>query len=148
MLITGETGTGKELLSQSIHTASPRAKFDFIAINMESLNPQLFESQFFGHKKGAFTGAETRQVGYLESNNRGLYFWMKSVTCRLIFKESCLEFCRKANLSKLAHLSHKRSMCVSLLLPTRIMELMVRTKKISKRSLLPPERGMASSPTP
>ena len=44
ILITGETGTGKELLSQSIHAASPRAKFDFIAINMESLNPQLFES--------------------------------------------------------------------------------------------------------
>jgi two-component system response regulator AtoC len=74
ILITGETGTGKELLSQSIHAASPRAKFDFIAINMESLNPQLFESQFFGHTKGAFTGAETGQVGYLESNHRGTLF--------------------------------------------------------------------------
>ena len=74
ILITGETGTGKELLSQSIHAASPRAKFDFIAINMESLNPQLFESQFFGHTKGAFTGAETGQVGYLESNHRGTVF--------------------------------------------------------------------------
>jgi len=74
ILITGETGTGKELLSRSIHAASPRAKFDFIAINLESLNPQLFESQFFGHTKGAFTGAEKEQVGYLESNNRGTVF--------------------------------------------------------------------------
>lgn len=74
ILITGETGTGKELLSRSIHSASPRAKFDFTAINMESLNPQLFEAQFFGYTKGAFTGAETEQIGYLESNNRGTIF--------------------------------------------------------------------------
>jgi transcriptional regulator with PAS, ATPase and Fis domain len=74
ILITGETGTGKELLSQSIHAASSRAKFNFMAINMESLNPQLFESQFFGHTKGAFTGAETGQMGYLEGNHRGTVF--------------------------------------------------------------------------
>lgn len=74
ILITGETGTGKELLSHAIHAASPKARFDFTAINMESLNPQLFESQFFGHTKGAFTGAEKDQVGYLESNNRGTVF--------------------------------------------------------------------------
>jgi DNA-binding NtrC family response regulator len=74
ILITGETGTGKELLSRSIHAASPRAKLDFTAINMESLNPQLFESQFFGHTKGAFTGAEKERAGYLESNHRGTVF--------------------------------------------------------------------------
>jgi DNA-binding NtrC family response regulator len=74
ILITGETGTGKELLSRSIHAASRRARYDFTAINMESLNPQLFESQFFGHKKGAFTGADKEQVGYLESNKGGTLF--------------------------------------------------------------------------
>jgi DNA-binding NtrC family response regulator len=74
ILITGETGTGKELLAQAIHAASPRAKIQFTPINMESLNPQLFESQFFGHIKGAFTGAEKNQVGYLESSDRGTLF--------------------------------------------------------------------------
>jgi DNA-binding NtrC family response regulator len=74
ILITGETGTGKELLSRSIHAASPRSSYDFTAINMESFNPQLFESQFFGHNKGAFTGADKKQIGYLESNKRGTLF--------------------------------------------------------------------------
>jgi two-component system response regulator AtoC len=74
ILITGETGTGKELLAQAIHAASPRARFEFTALNIESVNPQLFESQFFGYTKGAFTGAEKDQIGYLESTNRGTLF--------------------------------------------------------------------------
>jgi two-component system response regulator AtoC len=74
ILITGETGTGKELLARAIHESSTRAKFIFTPINMESLNLQLFESQFFGHTKGAFTGAEKDRLGYLESSNRGTVF--------------------------------------------------------------------------
>jgi two-component system response regulator AtoC len=74
ILITGETGTGKELLAQAIHAASPRARFQFTALNIESVNPQLFESQFFGYTKGAFTGAEKDQNGYLEHTNRGTLF--------------------------------------------------------------------------
>jgi two-component system response regulator AtoC len=74
VLITGETGTGKELLATAIHAASPRAEQTFIPINMESLNPQLFESQFFGHTRGAFTGAGEDRVGYLESSHKGTLF--------------------------------------------------------------------------
>jgi transcriptional regulator with PAS, ATPase and Fis domain len=74
ILITGETGTGKELLARAIHAASHRAGFIFTPINMESLNAQLFESQFFGHTRGAFTGATEDRVGYLESTNRGTLF--------------------------------------------------------------------------
>ncbi|MDH3882723.1 MAG: sigma-54 dependent transcriptional regulator [Desulfobacterales bacterium] len=74
ILITGETGTGKELLARAVHAASPRAGNAFTPINMESLNPQLFESQFFGHTKGAFTGAREDRVGYLESTHRGTLF--------------------------------------------------------------------------
>ena len=74
ILITGETGTGKELLAKAIHAVSQRAKFQLIPINMESLNMQLFESQFFGHSRGAFTGAEKNQAGYLESADRGTLF--------------------------------------------------------------------------
>ena len=74
ILITGETGTGKELLAQAIHAVSQRARFQFTALNIESVNPQLFESQFFGYTKGAFTGAEKDQIGYLERTNRGTLF--------------------------------------------------------------------------
>ena len=74
VLITGETGTGKELIAHAIHAASPRAAGPFTAVNMESLNPTLFESQFFGFTKGAFTGAASDHTGYLEAANRGTLF--------------------------------------------------------------------------
>ena len=74
ILITGETGTGKELLAGAIHAASARAKFNFTPVNMESLNVNLFSAEFFGHTKGSFTGAEKDRVGYLESTNLGTLF--------------------------------------------------------------------------
>ena len=74
ILITGDTGTGKELLARAIHIASPRAKFNFTPINMDALTTQLFDAEFFGHTRGAFTGAEKDRVGYLEHANRGTLF--------------------------------------------------------------------------
>jgi DNA-binding NtrC family response regulator len=74
ILVTGETGTGKELIARAIHAASPRSAGPFTAVNMESLNPTLFESQFFGFTKGAFTGADTDHTGYLEAADRGTLF--------------------------------------------------------------------------
>ena len=74
VLITGDTGTGKELLSRAIHEASPRAQSNFTPINMDALTAQLFDAEFFGHTKGAFTGAEKERMGYLEHANRGTVF--------------------------------------------------------------------------
>jgi len=74
ILITGETGTGKELLSGAIHAASTRAGSVFTPVNMESLNPSIFDAQFFGHTRGAFTGADKDRAGYLESSNHGTLF--------------------------------------------------------------------------
>lgn len=74
VLITGESGTGKELLAKAIHLASPRENQAFTAVNMASLSSTLFESEFFGHTKGAFTGAEKERSGYLEYTNRGTLF--------------------------------------------------------------------------
>jgi two-component system response regulator AtoC len=74
ILITGESGTGKELLARAIHLSSPRAKFPFTSINMASLSGNLFDAEFFGHTRGAFTGAEKERVGYLEHTNKGTLF--------------------------------------------------------------------------
>ncbi len=74
ILITGQTGTGKELLASAIHAASPRAGFLYTPINMDSLTATLFDAEFFGHTKGAFTGAATERSGYLETSNKGTLF--------------------------------------------------------------------------
>jgi len=74
ILLTGESGTGKELLARAIHDASSRAGFPFQPINMASLTGSLFDAEFFGHSKGAFTGAEKDRAGYLEYANRGTLF--------------------------------------------------------------------------
>ena len=74
ILITGETGTGKELLARAIHTTSPRANYLFTPINMDALTGSLFDAEFFGHTKGAFTGAEKDRMGYLEHTNKGTLF--------------------------------------------------------------------------
>jgi len=74
VLITGESGTGKELLARAIHRASPRARLPFTPVNMASVSDTLFESEFFGHTKGAFTGAEKERSGYLEQTNKGTLF--------------------------------------------------------------------------
>lgn len=74
VLITGESGTGKELLARAIHEASPRARFAFTPVNMASVNANLFDAEFFGHTRGAFTGAAQERAGYLEYTQRGTLF--------------------------------------------------------------------------
>ena len=74
VLITGESGTGKDLVAKSIHTLSPREQKPFIAINCSAIPRELIESQLFGHEKGAFTSAVARQTGVFEAANGGTLF--------------------------------------------------------------------------
>lgn len=74
VLIEGESGTGKELLARAIHRASPRATKPFITVNCGAIPSELVESEFFGHKKGAFTGAGADRAGHFEMASGGTLF--------------------------------------------------------------------------
>ena len=74
VLVTGETGTGKELIARTIHGLSPRAGRPFLAVNCGALRADLAISQIFGHRKGAFTGAHADGVGLVEAAHGGTLF--------------------------------------------------------------------------
>jgi DNA-binding NtrC family response regulator len=74
VLISGEHGTGKELVAQWLHAVSPRAQRSFIAVNMGGLSEGVFESELFGHVRGAFTDAKTDRVGRFELADQGTLF--------------------------------------------------------------------------
>jgi two-component system, response regulator FlrC len=74
VLITGPTGSGKEILAKVIHEASPQSSGGFIAVNCAAIPATLAESLFFGHEKGTFTGAGTGTTGYFEQANNGTLF--------------------------------------------------------------------------
>jgi DNA-binding NtrC family response regulator len=74
VLLTGETGTGKELVAQSIHQNSDRPRGPFVPVHCAALPSNLLESELFGHEKGAFTGASEKRIGRFESANQGTLF--------------------------------------------------------------------------
>lgn len=74
ILIEGESGVGKEVVAEAIHAASPRAKKPMITVNCGAIPSNLIESELFGHEKGAFTGAFTRQTGKFEHADGGTIF--------------------------------------------------------------------------
>lgn len=74
VLITGESGTGKSLLAQTIHRQSPRSAGPFVTVSCANISEELLESDLFGHERGAFTGAENRRIGKFEQAQGGTLF--------------------------------------------------------------------------
>lgn len=74
VLITGESGTGKELIAEAIHENSKRARQPFVKVNLGGISQSLFESEMFGHKKGAYTDAVADRVGRFEMADKGTIF--------------------------------------------------------------------------
>jgi DNA-binding NtrC family response regulator len=74
VLITGQTGSGKEIIARAIHKMGPRANKPFIAINCAAIQPTILESELFGYEAGAFTGADKRKPGLMETADEGILF--------------------------------------------------------------------------
>ena len=74
VLITGESGTGKELVAKAIHDFSSRSNKQFLTLNMAAIPQNLIESELFGYEKGAFTGADSRKIGFFEEADGGTIF--------------------------------------------------------------------------
>ena len=88
--VSGETGTGKELVAQAIHAESARARQPFVALNMAAIPRELLESELFGHEKGAFTGAAARRVGRFEEASGGTLFLDEIADLELVLQAKLL----------------------------------------------------------
>ncbi len=101
VLITGESGTGKELIAQAIHYNSPRKDQKFIAINCGALPESILESELFGYKKGAFTGATENRQGLLDAANGGTLFLDEAGNLPMNVQKTLLRFLQEQEFTRI-----------------------------------------------
>lgn len=100
VLVLGETGTGKELIAQAVHTLSPRASRPFVVLNCAAIPEQLLEAELFGHTRGAFTGAVTSRVGRMEAAHGGTLFLDEIGEMPLPLQAKMLRFLENGEIQK------------------------------------------------
>ena len=110
VLITGETGTGKDLAAHALHNLSPVSKGRFVVLNCSAVVETLFESELFGHVRGAFTGAAQDKMGLFEHADQGTIFWTKSATCPLVLRRTPADPAESGNSQGKDRLRRERSM--------------------------------------
>ncbi len=108
VLLEGESGTGKELLARAIHQASPRKNKPFIAVNCGAISSELIESELFGHKKGAFTGATETRIGHFESADGGTLFLDEIGELPLLAQVKLLRVLQETEVTRLGTSSPKK----------------------------------------
>ena len=101
ILVTGESGTGKELIAQKIHTSSNRADKPFVAINCSAIPGELLESELFGYKKGAFTGAYKDEIGLIRKADTGTLFLDEIGEMELRLQSKILRFLQEKEIRQL-----------------------------------------------
>lgn len=99
--ITGETGTGKEVVAKAIHYNSDRKDKPFVAINMAALPAELIESELFGYEKGAFTGAQNRRIGKFEQANGGTLFLDEIGEMDIVFQAKLLRAIQEREITRI-----------------------------------------------
>jgi len=105
VLITGESGTGKELIARAVHNASSRMDNPFVAINCAAIPAELMEAEFFGHEKGAFTGAHKQALGKFEFAHQGTIF-LDEISClKPEFQAKLLRFIQEREFTRVG--SHR-----------------------------------------
>ena len=144
ILITGESGTGKELLARAIHSASARADKPFTPINMSSISPNLFEAEFFGHTKGAFTGADAARTGFLEHTNNGTLFLDEIGDLPLELQGKLLRVLQEGEFSKVGSNQRMRVDLRFIAATNEDLDRMM-TRKAFQGPVLPHPRRLAAS---
>jgi hypothetical protein len=119
VLVDGESGTGKELMAKVIHANGARADKPYISVNCGAIPDSLLESELFGHKKGAFTGAANDRKGKFESAHRAPSSSTRSANCRCPARSNCCACCSRTRSSASVRTKPSPSMRASSPRPTR-----------------------------
>lgn len=109
VLIMGESGTGKDIMARWIHSFSPRADLPLVSVNCGALPENLFESEFFGHEKGAFTGATAQKIGLIEAANGSTLFLNEIGEMPLPMQVKLLHFLENGNFRRVGATRDRQS---------------------------------------
>jgi two-component system response regulator GlrR len=145
VLINGQSGTGKEIVAQAIHNASPRRDKPFVAINCGALPEQLLESELFGHARGAFTGAVSNREGLFQAAEGGTLFLDEIGDMPVALQVKLLRVLQER---KVRPLGSNRDIDINV----RIISATHRdlpkamARRVSRRSVLSPQRGESENP--